>query len=593
MQLFFFIYPAEASNHDQKLARAENLLETGKPDSSAVLLYELLDSVETGDERVRVLYYLARAMEQLGRLGERINYLIMAREVGPNVEFANRVRFEYAQILLETGNFDGCIGIAREFKEHYSTSPLMPDILYIEGNAHLFKGEYLRAFNLFNEIEKNHLDSEMAAESIAKEGICLFYLDLIAGAIERFEHYIFETPEGKNIDEALYFLGLSYERSGQPEFAIEEFKRLILEYPSYPEIMKVYFKLGKHYFEINQYAESENMFENYIYNTDKTDENHDEALLYIERINYKTGKYSSETEIGENFVIKYPESPLTPGLFFDLARYYNMVGKTEDALEKYRILMNNSLYADYADSAAFLIADTYASHNQNEKARSFLKQIAYESQDSLRTQKMFYKLGTLNEEWELYDEAITWYDSSLTVGSSPDLSLNALLGISRVFRSLKRLYEASNTLERIINEYPDHPAVIEVYLELADIYVLQGRLKLSILSAEKSLKLAGETRKTGILLYRAELYEEIDEDQALRMYSLIYENTRNSREQRTKALMRFGNLSLVRGDRQSALNAYARIINGDADSVAVLKAKNKISTINVNSDSSSIKMPED
>ena len=121
----------------------------------------------------------------------------------------------------------------------------------------------------------------------------------------------------------------------------------------------------------------------------------------------------------------------------------------------------------------------------------------------------------------------------------------------------------------------------------------QGKYAEAILSAEKSLKFADETRKTDILLYLAELYEEIDEDRALHMYSQIYKNSENSRKQRDEALMRFGNLSLMRGDRQTALNTYAKIINGDSDSTYVLRAKNKISTINVNTDSSFIKIPED
>ena len=188
--LLLFAHHVRASDLSRELNRAGDLLETGKPDSAAVILYDMVDSIESNDERVRALYYLAKAMEQLGRLEEKINYLIMAREADPDSEFADKVRFLYAQILLETGNFDGCIGIAQEFKRYYNNSLLMPDMLYIAGNAYLSKGEFTRAFNSFNEITKNYSLSEVAAESIMKEGACLFHLGLINGAIERLEHYL-------------------------------------------------------------------------------------------------------------------------------------------------------------------------------------------------------------------------------------------------------------------------------------------------------------------------------------------------------------------------------------------------------------------
>ena len=585
--IIFFIFllfgcSVSASDINNRISRAGDLLETGKPDSAAVLLYDLLDSIDSKEERVRALYYLAITMEQLGRLAEEINYLILAREAGPDVEFADKVRFAYAQILLDTGNLEGCIGIAREFKENYNSSPLMPDMLYIAGNALFSKGEYLRAFNSFNEIIKNYADTKAARESVMKEGVCLFHLELITGAIERLEQYMLDISVKENTDEALYYLGLSYELSLRPEDASEVFNRLVLEYPSYPAVMDVYFRLGRHYFNTNRFFESENAFENYIYNTVETEKNHDEALFYLERIKFRTGRYFSEAEIAENFIVKYPRSRRTPKLLFDLARYYKTKRKIEDAIEKYRILLNNPLYTAYADSAVILIADTYAAQGNRDKASVFLIQTAEESTEPERIQKIYLKLGTLNESWELYDKAIGWYDRSLTIDSSPDLSFKALWGIGRTFKTMNRWFEASKTLERILTEYPDYPDVIEIYLTLADIYLLQGRIKDSIDIAEKSIGFAGENRKNEILLFVAELYEEIDEDHALRLYSLIYNDTGNLPEHRIKALMQFGDLSIRSGDRRAALNAYAKILSEDADSISVLKAKRRITDINEN-----------
>ena len=123
-------------------------------------------------------------------------------------------------------------------------------------------------------------------------------------------------------------------------------------------------------------------------------------------------------------------------------------------------------------------------------------------------------------------------------------------------------------------------------MALGDIYYLQGQLNDAISVAEKAIKLADESGKTDILLRLAQLHEGVDEDRALHLYSLIYNDSRNSSELRTQALLQFGKLSFIKGDNESALNAYAKIINGDADSISVFKATRGISGIQESMDDS-------
>jgi tetratricopeptide (TPR) repeat protein len=346
--------------------------------------------------------------------------------------------------------------------------------------------------------------------------------------------------------------------------------------------MNVMFKLGTMFFTANEMASAENAFENFIFNAVLTDNRLDEARLYMERIKFRTGEYSSESDIAENFVAKYPDSPKAPGLLFDLARYYRTVGKTNDAVEKYEILMNNPRYSAYADSAAILIADTFDAAKQRDRAVVFLIRTAEVENNPVRTQRMYLKLGQLNETWGEYDEAIGWYDRALAINASSNLSFRALWGIGRTFKTLNRWFEAAKTLERVIAEHPKRLELIDVYMALSDVYFLQGRLSESISIAEKAVTLADSSRKNEILLFIAEMYEEIDDDHALKLYSFLYSNKTNAPEYRIKALLQYGDLSLRKGDRRAALTAYNRVLSEGADSVAVMKAKDRLARIGIN-----------
>ena len=172
-----------AEGFEKNIDRVSALIETGKPDSAVVILYDFMDSIENANERVRALYYFSQAMGLLGRLAEEIEYLSRAYEESSDSDFAHIVDLEYSRMLFITGNFDACIEVANKFRADNPDSPLLNDILYTEGNANIATGEFLRAFNIFNEITSQSGvpdasgapnafgDSEVIVESIMKEGL--------------------------------------------------------------------------------------------------------------------------------------------------------------------------------------------------------------------------------------------------------------------------------------------------------------------------------------------------------------------------------------------------------------------------------------
>ncbi|MCE5248617.1 tetratricopeptide repeat protein [bacterium] len=573
--------PVSAQEFDEKLDNVSYLLDTGKPDSAAVILYDMVDSITGKQDRVRALYYLAEATGQLGRYAEKKHYLSLACELPPDVEYGDKVRFSYCQLLLDTDDLDGCIALSKDFTQLYGTSPLIPDMLYMAGNAYLEKKEYQRASNVFSDITKNYQASPAAHEAVMKEGVCLFKLEFYTGSIERFEKYLAETPEGQNIDEALYYLGRAYEQNHQSEMASRVFNRLAIEFPSYSDNMEAYIRLGKNLFESGRFIESENAFLNYIANTPENDKNHDEALYYLERIKFKTGQYTSEIQIAENFISKYPESPRTPLLLFDLANYYRMTGQPQEAIENYWVLLNNRLYSAYVDSAGILMADTYVSMNKKDSATSFLIELSNRKKNTATAQNMLLKLGSLYESWTNYDTAIAWYDISLSIDISYLASVRALWGVARCCTQINRWQDAEKAYKRIISDYPKNPYMIDIHMALANMFFQEGRTLDSIHSAEKALIYAKTAQKPDILYFLAQLYEEVDDGHALQLYSQIYYNTRNTTELRNNALLKYAELAERKGDRVSAVNAYTKIISEVADSSSVNKARRKLDSINM------------
>lgn len=590
--LVMFSGPASAYDLTEKIDIAAIFLQTGKPDSAAVLLYDIVDGIKNKNEQVRALYFLALAVGQLGRRDEKMQYLEKASDVNPLAPFADKVRFAYTQLLMEAGNVNGAIAVSQNFVKAYPESPLVPDILFMLGQAFFSKGESLKACNFFSEISKSYQNSYVAPEAVLKEGICLYKLNLVTGAIDRFEKYLADNPQRGSIDETLYYLGLSYERTGRADLAVGVLKKLTLNYPSYPRFMETFYRLGKNLFETGKYSEAENAFLNYLANSRKSDTYYDDALFYLERIAYKKGDYSSETEFAENFVNKYPSNRLSPKLLLELAWYYRLSDNPGKAIEKYQSIINGRFRPDYADSAVFYQADTYVSIDRKEAAGEFLKETAHRKIHSTLAQAAFYKLAMLHEEWLEPDEAIAWFDSAAAIGISSDLTVRSLMGMARNYREINHWWNASKVYEKILEDYPKTPYKADVYISLAHVNYLMGRQSEAARDAREGLKFAQGKKKTDILFFLAGVYEELDNDRALQLYWNIYESAGNTSEQRNDALMKIGDIAMKKGDRKSAANVFSKILSSDADSLFVDKARKKLNALQELPESSDSSEPQ-
>ena len=87
-----------------------------------------------------------------------------------------------------------------------------------------------------------------------------------------------------------------------------------------------------------------------------------------------------------------------------------------------------------------------------------------------------------------------------------------------------------------------------------------------------------------MLVFLADVYEYIDPDQSIRYYSDIWSDIGNSPETRAEALLKIGDIFMRKGDRKSALEAYARIINSATNSPYREKALKRLDEITGSTD---------
>lgn len=571
--------PSACADEPPELDHVRDLIETGRPDSAVLILDDLLETNLSTTGRVHTLYLLSQAMNRLGRLGEEIKFLVMAREEAAETELNDRITRDYARLLLRTGNYDGCIAVSDPFRLRPPETPYRAEVLSLAADAYYQKQDYRRAFTVYNELTETYPADIPGRRSVARAGMCLHHLGLVGGAIELLNGYLNSDGDSADAADALWYLGLSYEQIDDHRLAAAAFKRLINEYPARGADLDIYYTLGTNLLEADQLNEAEHAFLNFLANADSSHAHFDEAQLNLERIGYRTGRYGSEIGMYESYIAKYPESSLNPSILFDLARYYTVVGNRAQAMEKYLILTSNERYAAHADSAYFLMAALYDRTGDRDRAIETLTGAAASFADTSRIQRYLLETARLTESWERYEAAIAWYDSVYIIPGETGLRVKGLMGIGHILKDRGRWLEAEKVYERIISEFPGHPYEKEVYLALSDIHYLAGNNEQAALAAEKAVKFADPVEKARILLYIAELYEEIDEQHALTLYSLAIDSMTGDPVMNHDALMKYGRLAMRIGQRQQAQQAFAAVIENSADSVTVRQAREYLSTL--------------
>ncbi|MEE8138216.1 MAG: outer membrane protein assembly factor BamD [Thermoanaerobaculia bacterium] len=187
-----------------------------------------------------------------GRAGE---YLIHAFEVAPNSASGREALLLSADALYQSGGPSNFIKAAAKYRDFLNRFPTSDRGAYVQLQianclakrvlrADRDQSTTLEAVEAYRGLLRLYPGSEQAEEAqlqiqqlrgiLAEHEFLVghhnFRRRLFGGATARFEALLEEYPEYPKRDRVLYFLGLSYQRMGQPEKASAVFERLREEF---------------------------------------------------------------------------------------------------------------------------------------------------------------------------------------------------------------------------------------------------------------------------------------------------------------------------------------------------------------------------
>ncbi len=418
------------------------------------------------------------------------------------------------------------------------------------------QGSYRQAFYKFRDFVTEYPGSNLIPSSKYMTGRSRFNLGDYGKAITIFEDLLREYPYHRLADDAQYLMGRSYLDLNDSARAIVELKKVVLLYPesrlrpsAHKEIGDIHFGRGHYRDAISAYEALEEL----------KAPSHllDETRYQIERARYRMGLYHSPLDIGRNFAAKYPKSPRSPELQFEVGEYYFRGRRYSEAVQEYKRVIEWFPWSGLVDQARERVAQSFTHLGEYQKAIQSYRELS--RKDPPLADRAQFQIGEIYLGLENFDSAIRAFQKLIQEFPRSPHSDASQYSIGICYRKLKRPKEARISFEKLISRYPSSKFAESAYLDRAKTYYeegdVDGYLKGLSLTVEKT---DGRTKAEALFLLGGAHCTQGEFARALDAYAQAAESYGDDFESAADALCEGGRCAKAQADYKTALNMFER-----------------------------------
>lgn len=485
--------------------------------------------------RNRIRHMLAEAYYQRGDIAKAINIYESLMESG-DPEIMGEVLNALGWCYIETKRYDAAIQKFDVVISGYQkdTSAVVSAIfgkgvaIYDESgniqNQEEKKKNYLQAAYTFKSIVQTYPSSGLAPAALFYAGESFARAGYYANAIKEWEGVLNEFPESRYASLSAYWLGNTYFRAGEFEKAITYYNILLEQYPESEKVKEGFIELASTYYNMKNYEMTINVLKKFLslYSEDSLAAN---AKNLLEQAYYFSSK--EEPEKIEEYASEFPESELLAENLYNIsAKFYNEK-KYEEAIEKAKKVILLFPKSELAPLAQKVVVASYSA------------------------------LGNSKAMAEEAEKFVTYFPEHEDVPLM--LKLEAM-GLIQQEEYLK----ATSVLDKLIKNYPMHPAAKEGIVLKAECLLNLGKLREAIRELETQSPSPEVATRYYYVLGQA--HQKIgNSSKAIESYSFLLKTGGMDDPYRIRGLYQLAYLYQVSGDTQRAASIYEAIAQVTSD----------------------------
>lgn len=525
----------------------------------AIALYEEIENLfgykETG---------LALSFAKMGDYKKSLVLLDSVITYSTNKQVIGQCMFAAANIRFSLEDY----AQAKAYLKKYLEIMTSDDALFLLGKVYFSEAKYDSAALYFG-LLPDSIDAYLFYK-----GRTDFFLGHYGNAERKLLQHREMFPHSTHGDRTIYIIASINAKHKDYSKAIEFWKELVEHYPHSIYVASALKRIGDAYFTIKDYKNALDAYQSVKKHKPASTIEEGTSLKIYETL-YHLKRYSSLISALRKFVEKNPQSTLVPRtrlriakMLFDKKHYYQTLAEL------------NKLIEEHPDSP--LIHEAFIERarvsrklgDMNEVKKSFhylLKNKDAEEYYSYAANE----LGDIYLEESHYDSALHYYNLLLNIDTYRE---KAMLEVAKIYDILEQHKEAETMINKLITDFPTSVFLFDAYILKSKAYKKQGDYQKAIAVLEDLIKKVGE--KPEIYMEIGSIYFEIENyENARHNYARAGESFRQRRDDAAHALILAGDVSIVLGDKKSAVDYYLQA-NMIAESPMVKnKAIEKMSTI--------------
>jgi TolA-binding protein len=363
------------------------------------------------------------------------------------------------------------------------------------------KGDYINAVKYYDQLLSFHSNSPLAVQAQIRIGICYFKLkDYESSILELNNPLLNELPE-ELYSESLYLLANSYFRTGSYADAEKVYREISEKYPAAENIREVNYALAWSLFQQKKYNDAYKIF-NFL--SEEDDQIAEKSFLWKAEARRYAGKETEAFELYKKFLERYPESPYTGQIQYQMgviyfgdkkpdvseryllsalksndkrvrANAYTLKGEIELNKKDYQAARNSFMQvpelADKGDkivSRAYLGLGTVSYYLKDYKnGIEYLTKVSTDDPEFERNKVNYYLAENLYAAGK-YQDAIARYNNI----SQDDRELfgKAIYGKAYCYLNSGRYDQAAAQFSEFLKKYPNNKNAQDARIRLADSY---------------------------------------------------------------------------------------------------------------------------
>ena len=460
----FLLQQAPALAPEDQMQFADGLYVRGLYDLALAEYLKLSREAEDFARMDLVLYRIGECHRRLDNIGAAERFYLRVLREHPDSAVTERARFRRAEAVLTRGRYGEAHDLFQAFLDDAPPETLKAPALYYRGYAAKRDGRAAAAERDFQTVLDTYPDAPFA--SLAALDLAALYADQPDRASDALALYARAASEPATpevgaeavFQQAEWFFGTAdYEESAT------QYARLLSAYPDSARAEEARRQAAWAFYNAGRYAEGQALAEQAL--DDPAQEAYRAEWLYVlANCRRQLLKTDEARATYERLLDEHPDHELAQVASYEVALLAFRDDEFDTALARVEgIEPDEALRGDLY----WLLAESYAGVGRDDEAVQYYRLLLDAEPDEPRAPKVLYRLGRLLQARGDYPDAARTYRRLAEEYPEDALAPQGLFAAAFCMAATDRYEEAAGDWDALLERYPDHARAPEARYQLA------------------------------------------------------------------------------------------------------------------------------